>query len=320
MATSSGLLNYLKEKKLSEKAIGNIMGQYEAEGKHGNVENLNWTAKNLLMYYGPPGYVFTFKGKSYTVPRHRNTVKFKTFDDAQAIASKGEEAVGNALYGNRKDLGNAADEGYKYRGRGAIQITGKNNYKALGEEFFLEGLVDDPNVFVDNPDLVNDAKFADKVPYHYFTGIKKVDPSKLEDPAVVHRAVGPGTGGVGSKEYLKRVEAGNKWASIIANTAALGSWDDTNPQIPFPVTQPSQIAQGFNPATDKPEIAQGFNPATDRPEIAQGLNQPAPQPQYGSMEELLQSKGIVQEPVNINQEPTGLENPFLSVKNWWNSL
>ena len=26
------------------------------------------------------------------------------------------------------------------------------------------------------------------------------------------------------------------------------------------------------------------------------------------------------EPVNINTEPTGLENPFLSVKNWWNSL
>ena len=25
-------------------------------------------------------------------------------------------------------------------------------------------------------------------------------------------------------------------------------------------------------------------------------------------------------PVNINTEPTGLENPFLAVKNWWNSL
>lgn len=65
------------------------------------------------------------------------------------------------------------------------------------------------------------------------------------------------------------------------------------------------------------------------------LNEPAPKtsdqqipypvtpqetPQYGSMEELLQSKGVVQEPVNINQEPTGFENPFLSVKNWWNSL
>jgi len=28
----------------------------------------------------------------------------------------------------------------------------------------------------------------------------------------------------------------------------------------------------------------------------------------------------MQTPVNINTEPTGLENPFLSAKNWWNSL
>lgn len=292
MATSSGLLNYLKEKNLSEKAIGNIMGQYEAEGKHGNVENLNWTAKNLLMYYGPPGYTFTFRGKSYTVPRHRNTVKFKTFDDAQAIASKGEEAVGNALYGNRKDLGNAADEGYKYRGRGAIQITGKNNYKALGEEFFLEGLVDDPNVFVDNPDLVNDAKFADKVPYHYFTGIKKVDPSKLEDPAVVHRAVGPGTGGVGSKEYLKRVEAGNKWASIIANTAALGSWDDTNPQMP--ASQGVEMSpfdiRNYRAERDVRNYS-GMEPGIQEALLAE------PEPEYASMEDLLMDKGLMQNPL-----------------------
>ena len=28
----------------------------------------------------------------------------------------------------------------------------------------------------------------------------------------------------------------------------------------------------------------------------------------------------MQAPVNINTEPTGLENPFLAVRNWWNSL
>ena len=89
------------------------------------------------------------------------------------------------------------------------------------------------------------------------------------------------------------------------------------------------------------------------------LNEPAPKtsdqqipypvtpeaaPEFNSMEELLQSKGVMPtssappvsdtyrmegynapykqttEPVNINTEPTGLENPFLSVKNWWNSL
>ena len=287
MATSSELLNYLKKKNLSEKAIGNIMGQYEAEGKHGNEENLNWNAKNLLMNFGSPGYTFTFRGKSYTVPSHRNKVRFKTLDDAQTTASQGAEAVGNVLYGNR--MGNAADEGYKYRGRGAIQITGKNNYKALGEEFFLEGLVDDPNVFVDNPDLVNDAKFADKVPYHYFTGVKKVDPAKLEDPAVVHRAVAPSTGGVGSKEYLKRKEAGDKWSSIISNTAALGSWDDTNPQMPAPQGVAMSPADIRNYAAERDvRNYQGMEPG-----IKEALSA---EPQYVSMEELLGKRGVLSNP------------------------
>jgi putative chitinase len=39
----------------------------------------------------------------------------------------------NYWYGNRKDLGNVnADDGYNYRGRGAIQITGRANYKWIG--------------------------------------------------------------------------------------------------------------------------------------------------------------------------------------------
>ena len=271
MATSSELLSYLKKKNLSQKAIGNIMGQYEAEGKHGNEEDLNWDAKNLLMNFGDPGYTFTFRGKSYTVPSHRNKVRFKTLDDAQTTASQGAEAVGNVLYGGR--MGNAADEGYKYRGRGAIQITGKNNYKALGEEFFLEGLVDDPNVFIDNPDLVNDPKFADKVPYHYFTGVKKVDPAKLDDPAIVHRAVGPSTGGVGSKEYLKRKEEGEKWSSIVSNTEALGDWDDTNPQTTDPMRdfiERSQFAQTAPQAMPQ-----------------------APQEEYFSMEDLLMDRRLL---------------------------
>jgi len=36
----------------------------------------------------------------------------------------------NAVYGGR--LGNAKDEGYKYRGRGYIQLTGKNNWEKAG--------------------------------------------------------------------------------------------------------------------------------------------------------------------------------------------
>lgn len=58
------------------------------------------------------------------------------------------EAIGSRVYASRMGNGNeASKEGYKFRGRGFIQLTGKDNYSALSA--FLPG-VD----LVANPDLV----------------------------------------------------------------------------------------------------------------------------------------------------------------------
>jgi putative chitinase len=57
------------------------------------------------------------------------------------------EKIASRVYGGR--MGNGAEdtkEGFKFRGRGYIQLTGKDNYKAFG-------LAINENV-VDNPDLV----------------------------------------------------------------------------------------------------------------------------------------------------------------------
>ena len=58
------------------------------------------------------------------------------------------EKIASRVYGNR--MGNGDEEsgdGWKYRGRGALQLTGKNNYTAFAE------YLDRPEI-LDNPDLV----------------------------------------------------------------------------------------------------------------------------------------------------------------------
>jgi len=60
-------------------------------------------------------------------------------------ASQQEELI-NIAYGGR--MGNANNEGYKYRGRGLIQITGKNHYRDVSERLGLGDLL------VTNPELV----------------------------------------------------------------------------------------------------------------------------------------------------------------------
>lgn len=56
------------------------------------------------------------------------------------------------LYNNRKSLGNGPEDGAAFKGRGFIQLTGRNNYTSIGE------IIGQP--LADNPDLANDPDIA----------------------------------------------------------------------------------------------------------------------------------------------------------------
>lgn len=61
--------------------------------------------------------------------------------------------IANIVYSNRGGNGDTkSGDGWKYRGRGAIQVTMKNNYLALSKSTGID--------FVSNPDLLSTTKYA----------------------------------------------------------------------------------------------------------------------------------------------------------------
>lgn len=84
-------------------------------------ENLNYSSRGLLQ----------------TFPKY-----FKNLDEANS-AARNPQKIANIVYGGR--MGNdMLNDGWKFRGRGALQTTGKNNYRLLGQ-FLGVNLVADPN-------------------------------------------------------------------------------------------------------------------------------------------------------------------------------
>lgn len=96
----------------------------ESAGFTATVENLNYSAQRLLQVF--PKY---FKGV-----------------DVNAYA-RNPQKIGSRVYANRMGNGDeASGDGFKYRGRGYIQLTGKSNYQS-----FTNHIGED---CVANPDLV----------------------------------------------------------------------------------------------------------------------------------------------------------------------
>ena len=82
-------------------------------------------------------------------------------DDAKALIRRGPEAIANRVYANRLGNGDeASGDGWRYRGSGYKQLTGRTNYREIGGivKLDLEG----------NPELAREPAAAARVAFAFW--------------------------------------------------------------------------------------------------------------------------------------------------------
>ena len=201
-----------------KKAQANLLAQFDAEsgGQTDKKENLNYSPEQLLK----------------TFPR-----KFKDLAEAQATVAQGQEAIGNKIYGGR--MGNAENEGFMYRGRGLVQLTGKANYAKFGKELGVD--------LIKNPDLAADPEISKQIAVAFFKEKQKAGVN-LSDI----NAVGNAVGYVGDrKETEKRETIAKSYEAAPTVTAA----------APVPAKPTGTAVAMAKPTPQPPEGAENIKTA-----------------------------------------------------------
>jgi putative chitinase len=135
--------------KVTDEQLAHILGQchHESAGFKADSENLNYSAQGLAGTF-PNRYAVDPKAK-VKVP---NALALKL--------SRKPEAIANNVYSSRMGNGDEkSGDGWKFRGRGALQLTGKDNYRAF-TTFIKEDCIA-------NPDLVKNKYFFESALFFF---------------------------------------------------------------------------------------------------------------------------------------------------------
>lgn len=151
---------------------------HESGGFRYTVENFNYSAARLLMVF--PHYFNADSAKNY---------EYKP------------EKIANRVYANR--MGNedeASGDGWQYRGRGLIQLTGKDSYAAFS-------MAADNNSLVE-PDLLEQPELAAMSAGWYWSTRKINSLADAQDVLGITKRINGGTNGLDDRQmrYSRLIE------------------------------------------------------------------------------------------------------------------
>lgn len=134
------------------------------------VESLNYRAEGLMK----------------TWPK-----RFPTIEKAREYEHRPEK-IANAVYADR--MGNTAPgDGWKYIGRGFVQLTGKSNYSIFGRMLNID--------LVGNPDLALDPKHSLEIAAAFFAGRGCNEAADRNDLRAVTLAINGGLIGLAERHH-----------------------------------------------------------------------------------------------------------------------
>jgi putative chitinase len=139
-------------------------------------ESGNFTRLEENLNYSASGLMTTFKNY------------FPTLAIANAYARQPEK-IANRVYANRNGNGNeASGDGWKYRGRGIVHLTGRYNYQHYKNYSGID--------VVNNPDLAKNLAVALDVAGWFWTEKKLNDLADKNNITAITQAINGGTNGL----------------------------------------------------------------------------------------------------------------------------
>jgi len=150
---------------------------HESGGFTAMQENLNYGAKGLRSLFA----------------------KYFPTDALALQYERKPEMIANRIYANR--MGNGPEEsgdGWRYRGRGIIQITGKNNYTKCTQQLF------ENNTLLENPDWLIDVEYAIHSACWFWSATRLNELADIRDLKTMTKRINGGY--IGLEDRIKHYE------------------------------------------------------------------------------------------------------------------